>query len=178
MENLERLHERTRSRLSGVPQRDPSATTWNFSGVYDNAAATRHGRATLDLVYQAAEVLRDLEARANEFENHARDLAEKAYAKLKAAEARIQELEVQQRTAESCLNSARDKLHEAAEALRRERARVAAAENRLPELEMRARSAEARAEECERTMASIEDAIRIEILKQRPSDSNLSNEAA
>lgn len=43
---------------------------------------------------------------------------------------------------------------------------------------MRAKSAEARAEECEKTIARIEDAIRIEILKQKPAASTPSNAAA
>jgi DNA repair exonuclease SbcCD ATPase subunit len=177
MENLEWLHKHMRTRLSGAPHRNPYATISSLPDVRDNATATRDGRAALDLVYEAAEVVRGLEARAKEFENHARDLAEKAYEKLKLAETRIHELEAQQRAVEACLNGAREKLHEAAEALKRERARVAAAENQLPELEMRARTAEARAEECEKTLAGIEDAIRIEILKQRPPASYPSNAA-
>jgi chromosome segregation ATPase len=176
VDNLERLHDHMHTRLSGAPQRNRSAPIWSSPGASDNA--TRDGGAALDLVYQAADVLRGLEARAKEFENHARDLAEKAYAKLKLAETRIQELEAQHRAAEACLNGAHDKLQEAVEALKRERARAAAAEDQLPKLEMRARSAEARAEEYEKTIASIEDAIRIEILKQSPSASNPSSAAA
>jgi chromosome segregation ATPase len=176
MENLEWLHKHPRNHLSGSPQRN-SDTISNFPSARD-AAPTRDGRAALDLVYQAAEVVRSIEERANEFESHARDLAEKAVAKLSLAEKRIQELETQQLAAEAGINDARVKLHEAAEAVKRERARVVAAENKLPELEMRARLAEARAEECQKTIASIEDAIRTEILRRGSSVSVRSNAAA
>jgi chromosome segregation ATPase len=177
MDNLEWLHKHMRKQRSGSPQKSPADITSIFPSAGDGVAS-RDGQGALDLVYQAAEVVRSIEDRANEFETHVRDVAEKAVEKLKLAERRIQELELQQREAEACIIEVRAKLQQAGEALQEERARVLAAENQLPELELRARLAEARAEEYQKTLARIEDTIRTEILRQRPSVSNRSNAAA
>jgi chromosome segregation ATPase len=177
MDNLEWLQRRRSNHFSGSPQRDPIDAISRFSSV-DSASAAPDGRLALDLVYQAATVVRSLEDRANEFGIHAREMAEKAVEKLKLADKRIQELENQQREVEACLNEARIKLQKAGEALQTERARVLATESKLPELEQRARSAEARANECEKTLARIEDAIRTEILRQGPAASSRSSAAA
>ena len=63
-------------------------------GVDDLAsAATRDGGAALDFVRQAAEVIRGIEDRAYETEQHARGIAKEATEKLQLAEKRIEELE-------------------------------------------------------------------------------------
>ena len=56
-------------------------------------AYTSDGGAALDLVYQAAEAVRDIEDRAYETEQHARGIAKEATEKLQLAEKRIEELE-------------------------------------------------------------------------------------
>jgi chromosome segregation ATPase len=165
MDKLEWLHKHMRDHLSNSARIEPDDTVLNFPNV-PSATTSRDGGTALDLVYQAAEMIRSIENRANEFESRARGLAEEATEKLKRAERHIQDLEVQQRAAETCIQQAHLKLQEAGEALKRERARVQTAENRLPQLEMRARSAEARAQECENALARIEDAIRTQILRQ------------
>ena len=94
-------------------------------------AFTSDGGAALDLVYQAAEAVRDIEDRAYETEQHARALAERAVEKLRVAEECIRYLEAEQRAAEA-------RIQMAGKALRLERSRVAAAENKLRQLEVRA----------------------------------------
>lgn len=170
MDNLQWLNKHMRDHLSNSARIGLDDRVLSFPGV-PSATTNKDGEAkdgeiALDLVYQAAEMVRSIENRANEFESRARGLAEEATEKLKLAERHIHDLEAQQRAAETCIQQAHIKLQEAGEALKRERARVQAAENRLPQLEMRARSAEARAQECEHALARIEDAIRSQILRQ------------
>ena len=63
-------------------------------GVDDLAsAATRDSGAALDFVRQAAEVIRGIEDRAYETEQHAQGIAKEATEKLQLAEKRIEELE-------------------------------------------------------------------------------------
>jgi chromosome segregation ATPase len=177
MDNLDWLNKHMRDHLSNSVQIEPGDKVFNFPGVA-TTTTNGDGGTALDLVYQAAEMVRSIENRANEFETRARGLAEEATEKLKLAERHIHDLETQQRAAETCIQQAHLKLQEAGEALKRERARVQAAENRLPQLEMRARSAEARAQECENALSRIEDAIRTQILGQRPPASKKSSMAA
>jgi hypothetical protein len=92
---------------------------------------TGDGGAALDLVYQAAEVVRDIEDRAYETEQHARTIAERAVEKLRVAEECIRYLEAEQRAAQA-------RIQMAGEALKLERSRVAAAETKLRQLEVRA----------------------------------------
>jgi chromosome segregation ATPase len=173
MDNLEWLHKHMRDHLATSARTEPDYRILNFPNV-TSGTTKRDGGAALDLVYQAAEMVRNIETRANEFESRARGLAEEATEKLQLAERHIQDLEAQQGAAETCIQQAHLKLQEAGEALKRERARVQAAETRLPELEMRARNAEARAQECESALSRIEDAIRTQILRQGAPASNKS----
>lgn len=174
MDNLEWLHKHMRDHLADSARTEPDYRVLNFPNVPPAVTTNRDGGVALDLVYQAAEMVRSIETRANEFESRARGLAEEATGKLKLAEKHIHDLEARQTAAETCIQQAHLKLQEAGEALKRERARVQAAENRLPQLEMRARSAEARAQECEIALSRIEDAIRTQILRQGPPASNKS----
>jgi len=171
MDNLDWLEKHMRDHLSGSSRIETSERVLNFPNV-SSETTSKDGGAALELVYQAAEMVKSIENRANEFEHRARGLAEEATAKLKLAEEHIQHLEAQQRAAETCIKQANLKLQEAGEALKRERARVQATENRLPQLEMRARSAEARAQECENALSRIEHAIRTQVLRQGPVASN------
>jgi hypothetical protein len=177
MDNLDWLHKHMRNHLSGSNRIATSDRVFNFSNV-PSATTNKDVGAALDLVDQAAEMVRSIENRANEFESRARSLAEEATAKLRLAEEHIQHLEAQQRASEACIQQANLDLQEAGEALKRERARVQAAENRLAQLEMRARSAEARAQECENALSRIEDAIRTQILRQGSAAPNKSILAA
>src|SRR5271169_602152 len=102
-------------------------------------AYTSDGGAALDLVYQAAEAVRDIEDRAYETEQHARTVAERAVEKLWIAEERIRYLEAQQRAAQARISETDIEIQMVREALKLERFRVAAAENR--QLAVRARTA-------------------------------------
>lgn len=131
----------------------------------------------MDLIDQAAELVRSIERQAHDIEIRARTLTEDAIKRLQSAEKQIQSLMEMQAGAEAYINELKIKLEEAGEALARERARVEAVENRLPQLEMRARMGWARAEVCENALAQIEDAIRSKILKEESSPRKRANAA-
>ena len=96
----------------------------------------------LELVSQAAEVVKGIEDRANEIESYARNIAERAAERLWIAEQRIQELEAERRAAEACISEAHAKIERAEQALQLERARVKAAEDQLGEIILRPRTAD------------------------------------
>jgi hypothetical protein len=111
------------------------------------------GQAALELVYRAAEVIREVEDRA-------RNIAEDAVGKLQLANDRIQVLEAERRAAEV-------RIQEAEEALKRAAARIAIAEDRLVQAERLAKAADTRASEAEKALMRIEDAVRTRLLGER-----------
>jgi DNA repair ATPase RecN len=121
---------------------------------------TRGYDAVLDLIYQAAEVMKGVE-------NHATEAEKIAYQKLQLAQRRIDELETELRTAQVCIKEARVNLKESEDAARIERSRLESAESKMCELEMRARTAEAQAKENANAVARIEEAIRTQIIAKR-----------
>jgi hypothetical protein len=125
-----------------------------------SATATNTCNAALKLVYQAAEVFKEIEDQASEVERA-------SLQKLKAAEKRIEELETELSLAQVSTNEARLKLRESEELANAERPRLNAAEKRMCELEMLARTAEAKAKENASIVARIEDAIRTQLLAKR-----------
>jgi membrane protein involved in colicin uptake len=137
----------------------PKEGVLRFS-VASTAADTSGYDAVLDLVYQAAEVVKGIENQATE--------AEKVfYQKLQVAQKRIEELETDNRTFELCISEACTKLKESDEVARAEKARLQAAERKMCELEMRARTAEAQAKENANAVVRIEEAIRTQLLAKR-----------
>jgi hypothetical protein len=136
------------------------------------------GEAALDLIYQAAEVIRGIEDRANTTEARAQCLAQDAIEKLQLAENRIQSLETERRAAEACVSEASVKIRETEKALNQAESRIEAAENQLSQTELRARIAETRAGEAEKALIRIEEAIRTQLLGQRRAASSKSAAAA
>lgn len=78
-------------------------------------------------------------------------------------------METELDTAKACINEARVKIKEADEAAKIERGRLEAADRKLCQIEMRARTAEAQAKENANAVLRIEEAIRTQILANRPS---------
>jgi chromosome segregation ATPase len=122
--------------------------------------ATRDGCTAIDLVSQAAEVIKNIEDRASAEQ-------EALCQKLELAQRRIEELEADLRSAQRCISEARTKLKESEEISRTDRSRLEAAEKKMCELEMRARTAEAHAKDNSSTLARIEETIRTQILAKR-----------
>jgi hypothetical protein len=130
------------------------------------AAPTKVCTAALSLVYQAAEVIKDIE-------NQASDAEKTSYQKLQIAYKRIEELEAELRSAQLCINEARVKLKESNELAKADKSRLDEAERRMCELEMRARTAEVQARENANSVMRVEEAIRTQILSRHQSSNKL-----
>ena len=84
--------------------------------------------SALDLVYQAADAIRDIEERAVASETNAQSLAKRAIEQLQMAERRIQVAESGRNAAEAQLQEANIRLEQAEKILERAEARIAAVE--------------------------------------------------
>jgi len=117
--------------------------------------------AALDLVYQAAEMFRDLQDNARETEARAQSLCRAASEKLRIAEARAEAAEEAQR---ELTVRADQKLHDASRALAQAQSNISIQEERLLAFEFRAERAEAEVREVKRALALVEEAIRKRLL--------------
>jgi hypothetical protein len=147
-------------------QAESSEGVFHFPGTRPSATS-RGCIAALELVSQAAEVIKGIENHASESEKHVRSIADKALQKLQLAESRIEELETELQSAQACIREARVKIKESADSANFERSRLEAAERKMCQIEMRARTAEAQAKENANTVGRIEEAIRVQILEKR-----------
>src|SRR3974390_802399 len=137
-------------------------------------SAENPGAAALNLVYQAAERIRDLDNCAAERHARAETLAEQAIEKLKIAEARVLSAESGRLAAEAKLKEFNDKveqdlnvrLQEVETALEQTIDRMAAAEAQRFAADQRARTAELRANEAENALKRIEEALHTLILEK------------
>ena len=102
------------------------------------------GQAALDLVYQAAEVVGNLQDHARQMENRAEALCRSAAEKLRLAERRTEAAE---------------------KALYQAESRISSAEAKLSAAEMRAKNAETKARELDQALTRIEEAIRSRLLR-------------
>jgi chromosome segregation ATPase len=132
-----------------------------------SSATARDGEATLNLVFQAANLVRDLEDRLNENAAYAQSLTQKVVEKLRAAGERIRELQAAQGAAQVKIDDANVMAQKANEDLRSEQSRARAAEEQARRFESRVESAEARASELGKAVAQVEDAIRTQLLGYR-----------
>jgi hypothetical protein len=110
--------------------------------------AKNDGQSAIDLVYQAAEVVGNLQDNVRQIEIRAQTLCRNAIEKLRIAERRTEAAEMALNIAES---------------------RVASAEARLSAAELRAKKTETWAGELDQALTLIEDAIRSKLLGEGPS---------
>jgi chromosome segregation ATPase len=156
------FREHRRDGFAAASSRDSRENILSFPS---GPPASRHDASVaLDLLSQAAEVIRGVQDRAGESEARARALAESAIEKLKLAEARINAAELARRVAEETLSGFSARLHEAERELTQTQSRIAAAETQLANAEQRVRAAEARAVSAEKAMRQIENAIRSQLV--------------
>jgi chromosome segregation ATPase len=167
MGNLDRLYEQPSDHVSfeSDPIR-PNERIVRLQGLTQTGDVRGGSGTVLDLVYQAAVVIKDIENQATEAEKT-------SHQQLQLKQRRIEELETELRTAQLLISEARTKLKEADEVARAERARLEAAERRMCELEMRARTAEAQSKENATAVFRIEEAIRTQLLAKRLSPNKL-----
>ena len=108
------------------------------------------GANALNLVYQAAEIFSDMEARARDTEVRAQSMCKAAAERVRSAEERS---EAADRTRRQVLTEVEFKLQEASRALRQAGLQITAAEDRATAAEIRAQLAEAKAREALEALA-------------------------
>src|SRR5450631_2749471 len=79
----------------------------------------------VDLVYQAADMIKIMQDRTEQFESQAEEMIRRACEKLQFAEARIQALEAEQSASEGDLNEARAQILDCERELQRAQSRFA-----------------------------------------------------
>jgi chromosome segregation ATPase len=119
----------------------------------------------LDLVYQAAEVFRNMEVHAREVEARAESMCKSAAEKLQQAEGRI---EAAERSRQEIATEAASQLQLASGAIKRVQASLEDAQGQLTAMEFRAQRAEAEAREAKQALALVEEAIRKHLLCAHP----------
>jgi hypothetical protein len=123
------------------------------------------GETALNLVYEAADVFRSIEDRAQQTEARARALCKSAMDRLKLAEMRT---EAAERARREVVVEAECKLQDASRALTQAQSRFEATEDRLTAAEFRAQAAETEAREAKQALALVEEAIRRRLLCTNP----------
>jgi chromosome segregation ATPase len=157
------LREHMRDQLMNAASTDAPQNVASFPG--NAAAVSRSGTSSaLDLVSEAAGVIRGIRERAAESEARATALAESALEKLQVAVSRIQSAEAARDAAQETLSRLSAKLQEAEQELGRTQSRIVAAERRLADAERGMRAAETRAANAEKAVSQIEDAIRTQLV--------------
>jgi chromosome segregation ATPase len=156
------LREHMREQVAKASSGDHAENVVHFPA--DTAPPRNDPSTALDLVSQAASVIRGIEERAAESEARARALAQAAVEKLERAEIRISDAETARIHAEDTLVRLSARLQEAERELARTQARLVAAENRLANAEHQLHAAESRASQADNAVNQIEDAIRAQIM--------------
>jgi septal ring factor EnvC (AmiA/AmiB activator) len=157
------LREHMRDHVAPAASVDSPENILTFPG--GTAAPSRgDALAALDLVSQAAEVMKRIHDDAVDTEARARALAESAIEKLHGAEARVQSAEAARSAVEEALSKLRARLQEVERELTRTQARCGAAEKQLADAEQRMRAAETRAIDAEKAVNQVEDAVRVQLV--------------
>jgi chromosome segregation ATPase len=147
---------------------DEPAPTEPSEHVVPHRTIEADGTAVLALVYQAAELMRNLEDRATDTERQAQAIVLQAIEDLKLAKDRVCSVEAQQESSLAALEEANAKVQEIEDELRRSDALLAAYELRLSTVERLTSGAEERADEAEKVLMRTEDAIRLRLLNPKP----------
>ena len=129
------------------------------------------GANALHLVYQAAEIFSDMEARARDTEARAQSMCKAATERVLSAEGRS---EAADRARRQIITEAECKLQDASRALRQADLQITAAEDRATAAEVRAQLAEAKARDALEALALIEEAIRKRFCASATANSKLS----
>jgi hypothetical protein len=147
-----------------MAQRQPRAERFHNENIFAFSRAApvpERAASALDLVYQAAEVFREMAERARETEARAQSLCRAAAEKVRTSEMRAEAAEQAHR---ELLVSADHKLQDASRALEQARAHISAQEDRLTASEFKTQAAEAEARETKKALALVEEAIRKRLL--------------
>jgi hypothetical protein len=153
--------------LNCMAQRGSRAPVGGDEGIlsFPSPLAPDKGATALDLVYQAADVFRDMEKHARETEARAQSLCTSAIERLRLAEGRAEAAERAQR--ELTVTTER-KLQDACRALEQAQCCIEAQKDKLTAVELRAEVAEAEARQAKEALALVEEAIRKRLLCANP----------
>jgi hypothetical protein len=162
-------------RQDGRDERANSASTRSGKRWRQHYSGTSDGSVALDLVNQAAEVIRDLENRSAETEARAGAIEELARQVVERAEQRIRVAE-EQAAATAARAEALGELAE--QTIERAKQRISEIETRLQAAEDRAQTAEAQAREAQGALKAVEEAIRTKFLNRQENNSSTWSEAA
>ena len=143
---------------------DSARNLLNFGHELPRSSLASDASAALDLVAEAADVIKNIERRATESEAFAKSLAESAIEKLRLADSRIQSAEEGRRAAEQSLVRLRTRLQETEKDLQQLKSSLASANAQVENAEQRMKSAEARATHAEKAMKEVEHAIRTQLV--------------
>jgi hypothetical protein len=133
---------------------------------FDQSSPSDHGRAVLNLVFQAAELFSGMEEQVRETDARAQCISKDAAEKVKLAEKRTEAAERAQR---EIINETGRKLQDASNALKNAQASIEAAEDKVTALEFRAQSAEAQLHDAKQALLQVEKTIRERLLHEKPS---------
>ncbi len=133
---------------------------------FDRSSPSDHGRAVLNLVFQAAELFSGMEEQVRETDARAQSISKDAAEKVKLAEKRTDAAERAQR---EIINETGRKLQDASNALKNAQACIEAAEDKVTALEFRAQSAEAQLHDAKQALLQVEKTIRERLLHETPS---------
>ena len=142
--------------------------------------AKNPGAAALDLVYQAAELIGEVDNYAAERQARAEALATQALEKLKVADDRVRAADSARRAAEVEMQEFSERVEkqlngrvqELEKEMDRLVPRLASTEGQLAAALQRAKAAELRANEAENALKRVEETIRTKILEKRLVDMN------
>jgi hypothetical protein len=173
MSNTNWLREHMRDHLANHRAPDSAENVLSFR--YPPNSVSNPGAAALEVVYQAAELIRDVDNYAAERQTRAETLAKQAIEKLKNAHECVRNAESRTLAAEAKIKEFSDRVEkefsvrvrEIEEGMERAASRMAATEAQLSNAEQRARNAEMRAVEAEKALKHIEETIRTRILEKR-----------
>jgi chromosome segregation ATPase len=158
LDNLARIRTDVQSAVGKSDPPNPAERILRFpSGV--SAAGASDVKGAIELVNQAIAEMKRIEKRAQETEQYAQAIAEKAVESLRIADERIQQLEAERNTFESYINQAIVMTRDAASALTLERTRVGDAESKLRQLEARVGPIDAIANESANALARLKNEI-------------------
>ena len=171
---MDQLREHMRNHMTRFGARESGDNVFRLSNARSRAGEDQSSKA-LELVYQAAEVIKANEDRAAEAEACALDAARHAIEELENAVRLISSAEEAKRTsearahvAESAIMELDSKVRALEKILRDTQTQISSLQAQLSDTEsQRAETAEKRATEATRALACVENAIRTKLLGER-----------
>ena len=167
------LREHMRDYIANSSVANSADNVLNFRRPSDSAK--NPGAAALDLIYQAAKLIEEVDNYAAERQACAETLAKQAIEKLNIAHDRVRSAESARLAAEAEIKEFSDqveekftsKIQEIEKEMEQTASRMAATEAELAAADQRAKIAEMRANEAENALRRIEETLRTQLIERR-----------